>query len=242
MKQYNNEKAIISLTSWKGRINQVGKVIYSIFKQCPGFHIVLVLSKAEFPLQEKELPQDLLVLLNHNIFELLWVEENYKSLKKVLYTMDKYREVPVISADDDCLYTCNYAEILYNAWHKTHSNVVTLQPAKAWKHTCQQYGECTLHAPYCYGPHGLIALNRCANEFLIEDGNDDHFLSALREVLHIYGYNILKIRNTSIHTWYNNKSTIGVYGRCAENGLSAYDRCEAIIRKELLRYFKETSV
>ena len=41
-KKYNGEKAIISLTSWRARINTVDKTIYSLIKQCPGFHIVLV--------------------------------------------------------------------------------------------------------------------------------------------------------------------------------------------------------
>jgi hypothetical protein len=44
-KKYNGEKAIISLTSWRARINTVAKTIYSLIKQCPGFHIVLVLSE-----------------------------------------------------------------------------------------------------------------------------------------------------------------------------------------------------
>lgn len=59
MKQYNGEKAIISLTSWKKRINTVSQTIFSLVKQCPGFHIVLVLSEEEFPEKEKELPEEL---------------------------------------------------------------------------------------------------------------------------------------------------------------------------------------
>ena len=56
MKQYNGEKAIISLTSWKARINTVGLTLFSLYKRCPGFHIVLVLSEEEFPKKEAELP------------------------------------------------------------------------------------------------------------------------------------------------------------------------------------------
>lgn len=114
-KKYNNEKAIISLTSWKARINTVSKTLFSLIKQCPGFHIVLVLSEEEFPKKEKELPENLMLFVNNNLIEILWVYKNYKAFKKVLFTMDKYRYVPVISADDDCIYTCNYAEILYQS-------------------------------------------------------------------------------------------------------------------------------
>lgn len=111
-KKYNGEKAIISLTSWRARINTVDKTIYSLIKQCPGFHIVLVLSEEEFPKKEEELPERLMLFVENELIEVLWVYKNYKSFKKVLFTMDKYREVPVISADDDCIYTCNYAEML----------------------------------------------------------------------------------------------------------------------------------
>ena len=62
MKQYQGEKAIISLTSWKARIKTVGLTIYSLLTQCPGFHIVLVLSEEEFPKKERELPRDLVLI------------------------------------------------------------------------------------------------------------------------------------------------------------------------------------
>jgi hypothetical protein len=115
-KKYNGERAIISLTSWRARINTVSKTLYSLIKQCPGFHIVLVLSEEEFPKMMDELPANLKLFVDNEIIEVLWVYKNYKAFKKVLFTMDKYRDVPVISADDDCIYTCNYAEDLYQKW------------------------------------------------------------------------------------------------------------------------------
>lgn len=125
MKLYNGEKAIISLTSWKARINTVAKTLFSLITKCPGFHIVLVLSEEEFPKKEAELPPSLMAFVNNNLVELLWVYKNYKSFKKVLFTMDKYRGVPVISADDDCMYTCNFAEELYRAWSSNSSSIIS---------------------------------------------------------------------------------------------------------------------
>ena len=58
-KKYNSEKAIISLTSWKARINTVSKTLFSLLKQCPDFHIVLVLSEEEFPKMMDEFPDEL---------------------------------------------------------------------------------------------------------------------------------------------------------------------------------------
>lgn len=146
MKEYQGEKAIISLTSWRARINTVGKTIYSLLKNCPGFHIVLVLSEEEFPKKEKELPEDLIILSKY--FEILWVYKNYKSFKKVLFTMDKYRDVPIISADDDCLYTCNYAEELYEKWleNKNFPVIYSYHVKKCY----YTFGPATLHAPINY--------------------------------------------------------------------------------------------
>ena len=125
MKQYNGEKAVISLTSWKARIGTVAKTIYSLIKQCPGFHIVLVLSEEEFPQKESELPENLMLFVDNDLVEILWVYKNYKSFKKVLFTMDKYRDVPVISADDDCIYKYNYAEELYTKWYNNKNCIIT---------------------------------------------------------------------------------------------------------------------
>lgn len=121
MKKYNGEKAIISLTSWKARINTVGLTLYSLYKQCPGFHIVLVLSEEEFPKKEAELPDSVMAFVEQDIIEILWVYKNYKSFKKIIFTMNKYKDVPIISADDDYIYRYNYAKELYDVWvaHKT---------------------------------------------------------------------------------------------------------------------------
>lgn len=124
-KEYSGERACISLTSWKARINTVAKTLYSLIKMCPGFHIVLVLSKDEFPLMEKELPDNLMLFIENKLIELFWIRPNLKSFKKVLFTMDKYRDVPVISADDDCIYTCNYAQMLYDEWENNKNCVIT---------------------------------------------------------------------------------------------------------------------
>ena len=151
MKQYNGEKAIISLTSWKKRIHNVGRTIFSLYKNCPGFHIVLVLAEDEFPQKEKELPEVVNVLSNQNIIEILWVKKNLKALKKVLYTMQKYKTVPIISADDDCKYICNYAQELYDKWLKDKTKFVTVNSPHRW---CT-VGANTLFPPNCFGDNAV---------------------------------------------------------------------------------------
>lgn len=70
-KKYNSERAIISLTSWKARIATCSKTIYSLLKQCPGFHIVLVLSEEEFPKMMDELPDNLKLFVDNELIEVL---------------------------------------------------------------------------------------------------------------------------------------------------------------------------
>jgi len=153
-KKYNNEKAIISLTSWKARISTVSKTLFSLLKQCPGFHIVLVLSEEEFPKMMDELPENLKLLVDNELIELLWAKENLRPHLKYFYTMQKYRTVPIITTDDDQMVYKNFAEILYNSYLK-NPNVVhacrchliikdnnkNIIPYRQWKWNCKTIKE-----------------------------------------------------------------------------------------------------
>ena len=70
-KKYNDEKAVISMTSWSARISTCSKTIFSLLKQCPGFHIVLVLSEEEFPKMMDELPENLKLFVDNELIEVL---------------------------------------------------------------------------------------------------------------------------------------------------------------------------
>ena len=149
-KKYNGEKAIISLTSWKARINTVSKTLFSLIQQCPGFHIVLCLSEEEFPERENELPENLMLFVKNELIEILWVYKNYKVFKKILFTMDKYRDVPVISADDDCIYTCNYAQELYDKWLEDKKCVIRYNMYNKNPNWYYTQGPSTLYPIYVY--------------------------------------------------------------------------------------------
>lgn len=170
MKQYNGEKAIISLTSWKARINTVSKTIYSLIQKCPGFHIVLVLSEEEFPKKEAELPDDLMLFVNSDLIEILWVYKNYKAFKKVLFTMNKYSDVPVISADDDCIYTCNYAQELYDEWVKDKNKKCRIGLEKVTRFNINLLcGYGTLFSPKIFNDFDLDLLDLFVSKKLTED-------------------------------------------------------------------------
>ena len=122
-KHYNGESAIISLTSWSARIQTCGITLFNLHKICPQCHIVLVLAQPEFNTIDT-LPSDIQCLIKHNIIELLFTRKNWKTFKKVIFTMYRYKGIPVISADDDCIYTCNYAEQLINTLKYTNTDIV----------------------------------------------------------------------------------------------------------------------
>ena len=135
-------KACIALTSWKKRINTVGLTIYNLFETCgPDYHIVLTLAEEEFPRKEQELPRDLVLMTKAGVFEILWCKSNVRSFKKWLFCAAKYPKVPVITADDDCLYLYNYANELYNTWTENKRKVITETSG------CNMWGYATLYPP-----------------------------------------------------------------------------------------------
>lgn len=164
-----NIRACIALTSWKKRINTVGLTIYNLFETCgPDYHIVLTLAEEEFPKKEQELPRDLLLMNKAGVFEILWVKKNWKSLKKWIFCGLKFQTVPIISADDDCLYKCNYAEELFNRWLCTSCPIITYNKCEGW---CKTQGPCTLYNPVRM-PFISMALEKYSN-----DAQDDGIIS-----------------------------------------------------------------
>ena len=178
-------KGIISLTSWRGRINYVYKTIESVLRYARGFKIVLVLSEDEFPRKEKELPHSLIKLLS-DVFSIFWVKKNYGAYKKVLFTLDRYRDLPVISIDDDMVCKGNYFDLMYECWRndketfvtsKAHTFEEVLLPVKSGiKHTA---GCCTLYPPYAFGRFGL----GCLTDSLVAEFETDAYYSALKYYL-----------------------------------------------------------
>ena len=177
----NDAKAVISLTSWVGRIKTVGITIMTLCKHCPGFHIVLTLSESEFPNKEADLPVSLQVLQKAKKCEILWTPGNLRSYKKILFALDKYRTVPVISADDDCAYMFNYAEILYKYWVYNKRSIITINPSIHYNITFQ-HGPCTLYPPYAFGEEGLRLLN---NKAIVNANHDDVYYGVLAFRRHI---------------------------------------------------------
>lgn len=181
MKQYNGEKAIISLTSWAGRMEILPVSLYTLITAAPGYHIVLVLSSDEFKNKEDDLPAGIRYMINKDLIEVLWVKRNYKTLKKVLFTMQKYKNVPVISADDDHDYKLGFADKLYDTYKKYSASIVTMD-VKDFRNGNYTAGWATLYAPNCFGLNEIdkitASLNEPKNRIYYDD--DDAFMEVLR--------------------------------------------------------------
>lgn len=175
-KSYAGECAVISLTSWKARIKTVSKTIFSLLKQCPNFHIVLVLSEEEFPKMEKELPENLMVLVEENLLEILWIYPNIKSFKKIIPTMCKYKNIPIISADDDCIYTCNYAKELYNAWIKNKNKPIAYRKSGYEYCLC---GPASLYPTFLFNDF-IASINKLSKTMINENRDDGVFMNILK--------------------------------------------------------------
>lgn len=189
-KKYNSERAIISLTSWTARINTVSKTLYSLLTQCPGFHIVLVLSEEEFPKMMDELPENLKLFVDNELIEILWVYKNYKAMKKIIFTMQKYNEVPIISADDDCIYNCNYAQELYDKWTENKNSIIIYKKSD-WN---GPQGPCTLYFPNFSKNIPISNIN--FKKYLT---NDDIFF---KEIMNKYNIKIIGIMNYYPYTFH----------------------------------------
>lgn len=107
------EKVIVSLTSYKPRINDVKYVAYSLLNQTfPPDKLILWLDEDSFPQREKDLPRDLLKLRQFGL-TIDWCE-NLRPYKKLIPALEKYPDDIIVAADDDIFYRPDWLKILYD--------------------------------------------------------------------------------------------------------------------------------
>ena len=96
---------VVSMTSWTKRIRFVGKSIYYFLtnQTVKPDKFYLYLAEEEFPNKEKDLPLDLMFVLNHFKVILQWVPKNTYCHKRHEVFKDHYKDY-VIFIDDDSFY------------------------------------------------------------------------------------------------------------------------------------------
>ena len=113
-KSPRSEKIIVSLTSYKPRINDVKYTIYSLLNQSlPPDKLILWLDEDSFPRREKDVPPDLLELRNFGL-TIDWCE-NLRPYKKLIPALEKYPDDIIVTSDDDIFYKPDWLKILYEA-------------------------------------------------------------------------------------------------------------------------------
>lgn len=116
-KQYweksEEERYIITLTSWPKRIHNIPIVLNDILEQTILPHkICLNLSIEEFPKKEESLPESVIQYINKNknIIEIHWLVHNTKTWKKIIPTLYRYPNDCIICIDDDVHYPKDFIE------------------------------------------------------------------------------------------------------------------------------------
>ena len=118
LKGESMQKLLISFTSYPARIKTVYKVVESLWKQRQrADEIVLWLSTEDFPKQWDDLPKSLKSINGQNGFRVEWVNENLKSHKKYLYSLQN-RDQIVITVDDDTYYDDMMVSTLMESYRK----------------------------------------------------------------------------------------------------------------------------
>jgi hypothetical protein len=212
--------AIISMTSWKKRINTVSQTIFSLLKNCPGFKIVLTLCTEEFPNKEKDLPSDLVDMAKNNYVEILWVKDNTYTFKKMLPTMKKYPNVPIITADDGVRYNRNYAEELYQLWLKNPNKIISYNTWNKQGVTFGGGGSGIIFPPNCF--HGYTM-----TKLIIQTKHDDYYYGCLAKQAGIQWQTINKKPKDS-----NFESIDSVYSVSTKFYINEKNLC-SIIKNEL---------
>lgn len=166
----STEKIIVSMTSWKKRINNVPETIKSILinKTLPDF-IVINLSIEEFPNKELDLPKELLKLKANNDIRINWLKGNDKAFKKIIPTLKQYPNDVIIAIDDDFIYPNNFIETFVNQHKETPQYPLS---GNSISIGVQAHCGCASLVKACYFGQYLCDL---IDETVIEYGMDDIF-------------------------------------------------------------------
>lgn len=122
----NSNTVIVSMTSYPARIKGVASVWKSILAQSVSkddYHCVLVLAEPEFP--NRVLPADLQALVDNGDVEIIWYPVNIKSHKKLMPTLAKYPDNPILVIDDDIKRSEGWLKTFIDDHRKYPEDIIT---------------------------------------------------------------------------------------------------------------------
>lgn len=138
---------IVSLTSFPKRIPKLWMVIETIFQQTvKADRVILYLSKEQFPLEEKNLPNSLLAQKQRGL-EIVFVEGDIRSHKKYYYSMGMFPNANIFIIDDDIFYPTDMVETMLDTHNRYPDRIIcryaktiiyeddgSLSSVYCWKH------------------------------------------------------------------------------------------------------------
>ena len=139
---------VVGLTSFPGRIDTVWISLQSIYRQTVlPEHVVLVLSKDEFP--DGHLPRSVVAFTSRGL-KIIFHEGNIRSYKKLIPLLPDYADKVIVTADDDVIYPRKWLAELVDA-HAERPNYVLghrgavialdgqrIQPYATWTRATQE--------------------------------------------------------------------------------------------------------
>lgn len=113
-----NEKVIVSLTSYPYRFKQPEMMtcLKSLVEQDTNVPYKIVFNVFENDI--KEMPDELVSFIEENNIELYHCPLDLRSHKKYYYVMQKYKNLPIITVDDDIVYSKHLVDDLYSSYLK----------------------------------------------------------------------------------------------------------------------------
>jgi len=121
----NKTDIIVSMTTHRGRISNIPKVLKSILNQTyKPAKIIINISIEEFK-NERSIPDDVFHFIMTNNIELNWEKTNTKVYKKIIPTLLKYKNSLVLSIDDDFIYPTTMIEDFYNIYKKNPNSPIS---------------------------------------------------------------------------------------------------------------------
>lgn len=104
---------VVSLTSFPNRISRVWMTIESMLRQTSKpHHIILWLSREQFPREELDLPKSLIAQTKRGLV-IRFVDGDARSHKKYYYAFKEYTEYSVVTIDDDLLFPSTFLKRIY---------------------------------------------------------------------------------------------------------------------------------
>ncbi|MDR2410387.1 MAG: hypothetical protein LBE13_20065 [Bacteroidales bacterium] len=109
-RKYQADNLIVSFTSFPARIELVEYMIFSLLKQTiRPQKIILWLSEDEFKRSKKTIPKSLKKYIDFN-FEIQFIKKNFRPYNKLIYSLIKYPDKIIVTADDDVFYKSDWLE------------------------------------------------------------------------------------------------------------------------------------